>query len=827
MENVSRQLDKAGKKLQKTGQNLSRNITAPIAALGLVATATFAGFEQQLAKVQAVSGATGSEFQALKKNAEDLGAATRFTAKEVAGLQLNFSKLGFSPDEILQVTQATLNLAQATGEDLSMSATVAASTIRGFQLDASETGRVTDVMAKSFSSSALDLEKFKTAMSTVAPVAKTAGQSIEDTTGFISVLVNAGIDASTAGTGLRNIFLEVAKSGKTLEGALGEINSSSNKNATALQLFGKRGATVATVLAENIGQAKSFAETYRNAGGEAARMAAIMDNTLEGSLARLKSATEGAAIAFGEVMAPAIRSMVDTLSEAVGSFKQLSPQTKQFIVVTAGIAAAIGPAIIAVGTLLRNLSAIIPVMRALTVAIAANPIGALAVAIGAIGGALLVTNSRFEKLTNAQEEFAAITGTATKNIAGEKAQLEKLLAIARNETVSKGERIKAVQNLNALSPEYLGNLTLEKINTDAATVATDKYVASLLQKSKVIAAEEKLVEVQRELLELQLGTSEAADPSIWQNLSNAILSAGNQSVFLAKTTASITENLTEEERQLVLLQAKLTEFLGDNAALANSNANVANSFKEVAAATSSVGGSGFSADTSVTGASSGISPFEDGSPFAQAGDDLDAFQNQVNNINLDKAKQELMSFRAEQERLQQVGEAVGNALGSAFANLGQAIGEGLGAAEGGFRGFIGTLAETATQLIAIMLSQSIASSIAGASASGAATGPAAIFTTPSFIATAVSGVVAAFAAIPKFETGGIVGGASYTGDKILARVNSGELILNTAQQESLFSQLNSNDSMHISGEFRARGNDLIAVLDRQNQRNKAIGGNGA
>ena len=113
-------------------------------------------FEQGMANVKAISGATGAEFAALEANARKLGASTKFTATEVSGLQTEFAKLGFTTSEIQKVTKGTLALAAATGSDLATSAAVAGTTLRGFGLDASETGRVTDVMAKSFSSSALD-----------------------------------------------------------------------------------------------------------------------------------------------------------------------------------------------------------------------------------------------------------------------------------------------------------------------------------------------------------------------------------------------------------------------------------------------------------------------------------------------------------------------------------------------------------------------------------------------------------------------------------------------------------------------------------------------
>jgi hypothetical protein len=151
--------------------------------------------------------------------------------------------------------------------------------------------------------------------------------------------------------------------------------------------------------------------------------------------------------------------------------------------------------------------------------------------------------------------------------------------------------------------------------------------------------------------------------------------------------------------------------------------------------------------------------------------------------------------------------------------LGSDVLSGLGLAEDGLEGFVGKLGETAIQLIAMMLSQTLASAISGATISGTATGPAAVFSTPAFIATAVSGVLSAFAAIPSFATGGIISGASTTGDNVLARLNSGEMVLNTSQQAKLFHSLNTGNS---GGEvnFKIEGNTLTGVLNNQSKRMK-------
>ena len=388
-QNLARQLRSSGKKMQSIGRSMSMSLSAPLAIMGGLAVKTFASFEQSMAKVQAISGAVGKDFQNLTNLAKDLGISTRFSATQVSDLMLNYSKLGFSADEIQKITGATLNLALATGEDLAQSAEVAGATLRGFGLDATEMTMVTDVMAKSFSSSALDLNKFQVAMSSVAPVARNAGVTLQETTSMLGVLANNGVEASTSGTALRNIFLELAKQGMSFEDAMAQINNSTNANATAMELFGKRGAAVASILASNQEAIVGLNSELLNSEGSAQAMAAIMDQTLEGSMMRLKSATEGLAIEFGEVMAPAIGKVADFLGGLALMFANINPNIKKVIVVVGGLLAVIGPLILAVGGLTTAFAFL-----------AANPIiliiTGIIVAIGGLVAIILYVRDNFE-----------------------------------------------------------------------------------------------------------------------------------------------------------------------------------------------------------------------------------------------------------------------------------------------------------------------------------------------------------------------------------------------------------------------------------------------
>ena len=243
-------------RLGKSFRKMGTSIVAGFAGLFAIqqmtrlikdAFVTIKDFEQQMAKVEAITGATDEEIKALSNSAKTLGSSTRKTATEVGKLQEELAKLGFTTDEILDATGAIINLSEATGSDLAQSSSVAAGVLNAFGLEAKDTKQLVDVMAKSFSSSALDINKFEIGMANVGPVTAEAGVSVEETTAMLGILVDRNVQASKAGTGLRNVFLTLSKEGKTLEGAMAEINSATDRSAKAVEIFGKENAVVATI----------------------------------------------------------------------------------------------------------------------------------------------------------------------------------------------------------------------------------------------------------------------------------------------------------------------------------------------------------------------------------------------------------------------------------------------------------------------------------------------------------------------------------------------------------------------------------------------------
>ena len=286
---------------------LSSGVGAAVIAFGAIASIFRSAmvesmeFSKSLSGLQAVTGTSKDEMQDFAKEAKRLGATTAFTASQVVELQTEFAKLGFTKDEILNVTEATLDLAAAAGTDLANAAMVAGSTLRGFGLDSSETARVADVMAKSFSSSALDITTFQESMKLVAPIAKTVKVDIEQASAALSVLADSGIKGSMAGTQLRRVMTDLAmKTGKDFQTSLrmtqerlDGASSDAEKLSIAKELVGQRAASTLLILSENEDKLKTLEDAYDGAEGAAKRMAEVRLDNLTGDVTILESAWSG------------------------------------------------------------------------------------------------------------------------------------------------------------------------------------------------------------------------------------------------------------------------------------------------------------------------------------------------------------------------------------------------------------------------------------------------------------------------------------------------------------------------------------------------------
>ena len=306
-------------KASTAGSALTRVlITLGGITLFLGAIKQIAQFEQAMANVRAVTkGITEVEFKNLQEEARRLGATTVFSATEAAGGLEFLARAGFDANEQLAALEGTLNLAAAGGLGLAEAADIASNVLSGFNLDTSEAGRVADVLAAAAANSNTSVLQLGQALQFVAPVAAAFGVTLEDTSAALGILGNAGLQASTAGTGLRRVLAVLgtrsdktskllAKLGLTFDdvnpatNSLAEIiDKLSNTTLTAgdaLSVFGQRGApAILAIVSQNedlqeLNEILLASQAAFDGAGEAAGQAAIRSNTLQGEIKGLTSA---------------------------------------------------------------------------------------------------------------------------------------------------------------------------------------------------------------------------------------------------------------------------------------------------------------------------------------------------------------------------------------------------------------------------------------------------------------------------------------------------------------------------------------------------------
>ena len=751
MQNVTRQMAKTGRQMAKVGQSMTMGITAPLTLLGGTAFKTFADFEQEMAKVKAISGATSSEFALLEQNAKKLGASTKYTASQFAELQLNYAKIGFNPQEILAVTNATQNLANATGEDLARSAEVAGATLRGFGLEADQMGAVTDIMAKSFSSSALDLDRFGESMKYVAPVAKSAGVSLNEVTAMLSVMADAGIHGSMAGTSLKRILSEVAATGKPLNQALAEMSEKGIDLAGAQDEVGRSAQASLLVLADNTSKINELKGSYENAGGSASKMASIMDNTSQGEMARLQSAFEGVQIAIGQLLSKYIRPLMVGIQNLLSNFTALDSGTQDMIVTIGLIAAAIGPLIMGFGKIMTLAPKIASAFTLMT-----GPIG---LTVTAIAGVAWV----FYKMWDEIKPIIVKISNGFIDLYNQSAVFRGGVEILRTTFKNVITQMTAVFEVGKAGFSALWEAIKDPVNF--GDIMTNAF---------------------SEIKEITVSAGEEIGNNVKEGIEN--------------TLNGHIDYITEEDIDNAVSKAS----------------DLVSQVKEKISSSFSLGGTGGGATADATSTNTNLSQQSTSlgeGDFNSIYDDL---------VSLDEELAEPISnISSKMEQMQAVGQAVGNEMSNAFSNMGSSLVSSLDLADTGMGRFAKGMIGTVTKLIAMMLSQSIATSIAGATESGLATGPGAVFATPGFIATAVGGVLSAFAAIPKFADGGIISGTTLgiMGEYPGASSNP-EVI---APLDKLKSLIGGDGQSGGRVTFQIEGDTLIGVLDNANYRKDRLG----
>ena len=382
-------IDVAGKKMETVGNSIAgagkkmMGVTTVIGGVGVAAVKTVADFDSAMSQVAAVSGATGKDFDALRNKAREMGAKTKFSATEAAEAMNYMAMAGWKTEDMLDGIEGVMNLAAASGEDLATTSDIVTDALTAFGLSAKDSGHFADILAAASSNANTNVSMMGETFKYCAPIAGALGFSAEDTAEAIGLMANAGIKSSQAGTALRTIMNNLAGDVKISGKAIGDVTiattnadgsmrdlsdiladcrsafgnlTESEKAQAAESLVGKNAMSGFLALM-NAGQGDidKLSSAIDNCDGSAEKMAMTMQDNLAGQLTILKSQLQELAISFGDILMPAIRSIVSKLQGFVDKLNGMDEGTKRTIVTIALLVASIGPLLVIIGTAISKI----------------------------------------------------------------------------------------------------------------------------------------------------------------------------------------------------------------------------------------------------------------------------------------------------------------------------------------------------------------------------------------------------------------------------------------------------------------------------------------
>ena len=501
MQTAGQKIQKVGKGMETAGRGLTKYVTAPIVGLGTLAVKTTSDFDTSMSNVRAISGATGTEFDALRDKAREMGATTKFSASESADALGYMALAGWGADQMIDGLDGVLNLAAASGMDLADASDLVTDYLSAFGLKAADASKMADELAYAQANSNTTTTQLGEAFGNTAAVMHSAGQSMETTTAFLEAFANQGLKGSEAGTALSAMVRDLSKHMKNGKVQIGDTSvqvqdangnfrdmtdiladvetategmGSAEKDFALRMVFGDRsikGVTMA--LNEGSGSVKKYREELYKADGTAKSMADIMQDNLAGQLKILGSQLQELAISFGDILVPHVRKAVEWIQKQVDKFNSLDSATKEQIVKFAALAAAIGPVLLVGGKLVTSVGKIVEGGGHLIswlgkvapgfggVLAAAGPVaGAFGLAAGAgiiLGNVLKSINDKYGDTSAINDFNNYVRGTADAALEARDNLKESISAV--EETSSTAEQImQEVEASAAMTDRYAEEL---------------------------------------------------------------------------------------------------------------------------------------------------------------------------------------------------------------------------------------------------------------------------------------------------------------------------------------------------------------------------------
>lgn len=389
---VVTQLDQAsasgiGATLAATGKKLTAGLTVPLVAAGVAAAKVAGDFDRSMSVLQAATGATNRQIQTMTGLAEQLAPKMGVPIGQVADGMVALGKAGENAGQIMKTLPQVMALAATEGLNLGDAADDVVATLSQFNLPASKAATVVNALAGASNASTASVAGLAESLKLVGPAAHTVGANVQQTAGALAELAQGGLKGTQAGTSLGAVlghlqprtkaaadamkdlglkftdaqggFETMPQIVQQLQDKLGKLPAAA-RTADISRIFGNDQSVISAV---NIlvDQGAKGLDKYTKAASDmnaAHRLAAARMQGLAGSMDKLKSSLSVIGEQFGNAIAPAIQKVAGFVTDLTKKFSDLSPHTRTLVTVGGAIAAALGPALVAVGSVVSAVSAI-------------------------------------------------------------------------------------------------------------------------------------------------------------------------------------------------------------------------------------------------------------------------------------------------------------------------------------------------------------------------------------------------------------------------------------------------------------------------------------
>jgi TP901 family phage tail tape measure protein len=302
-------------------------------------------FDSGMSRVEAISGATADEMEQLTAKAKEMGATTKFTATQATDALYYMSMAGWKANDMLAGLPGVMNLAAASGEDLSRVSDIVTDALTAMGYQAKDSGRFADVLAASTANANVSVDTMGATFKYVGAVAGSFGYSMEDVAESIALLGNSGIKAEMAGTALRSVMMRLATdTGKATQAAnelgvkitdsKGNMRDWSTVTDELRKSFSKLtdqqksqyAKTIAgteamngflTLMNSTEADINKVRYAIQNSTGAADEMAKTMLDNVGGKMTLFKSKLESVYLVIWKKLEPTIKKFIDTASKAL------------------------------------------------------------------------------------------------------------------------------------------------------------------------------------------------------------------------------------------------------------------------------------------------------------------------------------------------------------------------------------------------------------------------------------------------------------------------------------------------------------------------------